>query len=782
MGFALMSDLALVSARPLSVFVRMWLLIVVVPLLSFHASAGDNSVRLAKEELAVHLKAAVGTATPNGWSFRFGRPEGAPVPKPFESYYRIDGKTVWFWGDDSGSGRKERWGTLFAVELFAEKELGLVWMWPGDDGTFCPRRDALDLKGPRTERFCQPLEKSEFRNYAKAGKFRDWEGFAPQSLRTVTEESCAKGYADRDIWLKRHRLQDRLKTGYGHAFTKWRTRFLKTHPEYLNLHADTGERGWIGTSPESFVKLCFSNEAVVDQIIEDWKSCGTNRYLNVCDNDGSVYCECARCLAKDVDLSGEKTNRDRLADRYVDFWNRIAKKAVAIRPDVVLITYAYSNYRMAPRKTRIAYPDNMLFGFVPSIMDDYCEAELVRWREMGMRHFFVRPNFHCFWGTIPRGLERYLYDNFQMCLKLGMIGVDYDSNLGRYPMHLESYVTARMIADPSLPFEQICADFYSGYGVAANDVRCYFEAVREDGERARAMFIAERASGTHVLDDSQLSCLQAYGRSESRLSEQFAFLRRACATHKGRLSDAEDRRLQMLAAAAGHALATYRFHMAQNGDMQTFEARGRELIRFREKHLDLLPDDYGSIFGRWEGELRTWNKTNFWRAEIDGGEIDPQGLPYGWRCSFERPGYPLNWRPRDCVVGFTNECASAGKWSLKLWTTNTSQLAIWQCYTPIIPGARYVWSADWKADQGVRHVSMRVVARENNATGEKKYDPVSERFCNLPSDGFKTCSVAFTAPTNRGDTVLFYTAVGPGGAGKYVWLDNLKLELIDSGR
>ena len=77
---------------------------------------------------------------------------------------------------------------------------------------------------------------------------------------------------------------------------------------------------------------------------------------------------------------------------------------------------------------------------------------------------------------------------------------------------------------------------------------------------------------------------------------------------------------------------------------------------------------------------------------------------------------------------------------------------------------------------------MRVVARENNATGEKKYDPVSERFCNLPSDGFKTCSVAFTAPTNRGDTVLFYTAVGPGGAGKYVWLDNLKLELIDSGR
>ena len=33
------------------------------------------------------------------------------------------------------------------------------------------------------------------------------------------------------------------------------------------------------------------------------------------------------------------------------------------------------------------------------------------------------------------------------------------------------------------------------------------------------------------------------------------------------------------------------------------------------------------------------------------------------------------------------------------------------------------------------------------------------------------------ALANRGDFVLFYTSVGSGGEGRYVWLDNLKLEM-----
>ena len=203
-------------------------------------------------------------------------------------------------------------------------------------------------------------------------------------------------------------------------------------------------------------------------------------------------------MALDAPLPGEG-RFDHMTDRYVNFWNRIARKARAIRPDVMLVAYAYSRYRKAPRRERIEHPDNMLFGFVPSIMDD-AMAELAKWRARGLAHFFLRPNYHHYVGTIPRGLERYLYNNFHDCLKAGMTGVDYDAGVVRHVMNIEYYVTARMMADPELPFETICAEFYAGYGPAAADVRRYFETVRAHGEKARDEFCRLRAMNVRVLD------------------------------------------------------------------------------------------------------------------------------------------------------------------------------------------------------------------------------------------------------------------------------------------
>ena len=60
-----------------------------------------------------------------------------------------------------------------------------------------------------------------------------------------------------------------------------------------------------------------------------------------------------------------------LTDRYLNFWNRITARARAIRPDVKVVTYIYSYYRHPPRRERIEYPDNMLFGLVPTMLDDY---------------------------------------------------------------------------------------------------------------------------------------------------------------------------------------------------------------------------------------------------------------------------------------------------------------------------------------------------------------------------------------------------------------------------
>ena len=744
-------------------------LLLVLPVLA--ASAGGKSVELARQELKTHLRLAVGSGAPEGWTFKFERPAGASEAAEFESLYRIDGKTVWFWGDDRGAGRQQRWGTLFAVELFAEKELGIVWMWPGEDGTVCRRRKRLELKGPRTETFRPPLEKSEFRNYSKAKTFRQWEGFAPKALRTITEEGCAQGYADRDIWLKRHRLQDRMRAGYGHAFTDWRVRFLKTHPEYLNLHARTGERGWVGTAPAAFVKLCTANEDVVDQIVADWCARGTNAYLNVCENDGSFYCECDRCRAKDADLPGETPNRDHLADRYVDFWNRIARKATAIRPDVTLIAYAYSDYRFAPRRTRILYPDNMLFGFVPSIMDD-CEAEFAKWRDMGMRHFFLRPNFHCYWGTIPRGLERWLYDNFHTCLRLGMIGVDYDSNLGRYPMHLESYVTARMIADPKGRFEDFCNDFYRAYGAAAPAVKRYYEAVRADGERSLALLDARRTNG-NLLDDSQLS-LQTAGRTEEGLTAQLTMLREAL---KDPALDATSRaRLEDLAVRARHAVLGYRF-LASASDSDRLEANGRRLLEFRKTAVKHLPDDYGALFSTHYGEEGPlWNRVGAYIGFLNGEEVPETGTMDGWRTDFEKAKLGT-WGAREAFLAVTNDAASSGSWSVKLKTGASEQIGLWRHSNLLRPNASFRLSADVRLDPGVRYASLGVVLDKGKRPGEDRKWIASQRLKG-PTDGFRRLSVDFRTPPEK-RTVTFYFFVGPGGDGKSAWFDNAKLERLD---
>lgn len=743
----------------------------------------NESVVQAKEELARHLTLVTGDAQAGGkWKFRFEVPPGETCPTDYESFYRIDGDTVWFWGDDQGRRRFQRWGTLFAVELFASEQLGIRWLWPGEDGTVYTPRKELDLPARHTGMFRPPLAKSHFRNNAKSARFRDYEGFAPRELRMTTEASCAKDHEDRRLFLWRHRLQDRERFGYGHAYTKWKARFAKSHPEFLNYSRKRKVRGFTGSGGPDRVKLCVSNPAVVDQVVADWLAAGTNRYLNVCENDSANYCECEGCTALDVLKPGEEPYTF-VTDRYVDFWNRVADKVLAIRPDAILVAYAYSHYRFAPRRTRVKHPEHMLFGFVPSIMDD-AGAEFRKWREMGMAHFFLRPNYHCFWGTIPRGMERFLYDNFHECLSYGMIGVDYDSNLGRYPMNLESYVTARMIADPKAPFEVICDEFYSGYGAAKADVKRYFEAVRAAGEAAREAFRAAKIDTTHILDDSVLSTVQAFGRSEEELRAEWAILEKARANPA--LDAVAKRRLDDLAVRAEHAIHTFRFLSGQKLPPAEFERRGRELIDFRVREKAHLPDDWGSIFGRWEGEIRTWNKLDSWKASIDGGSVDPRGLAHGVTVSFERPGFPFGWRGRDGFLAITNAYASHGEYSVQLSTPGQkswSRLGIWRAAQPVVPGARYRLSADFRADEGVGG-HLRVVAPAVPEQGiATNRELVAEANMKLPAGKWENFAVTFTAPqefpTNRPvPSVTLYVNSVRGGEGKFLWVDNIRVQQL----
>ena len=589
----------------------------------------DGQIALAVTELKGLLSEKSGAVVDDTAPFRFvfGRPEGAPAAAPFESRYRIDGDTVWFWGDDGGTDEIWDWGddrgqesqrrrgSLFAVELFAEERLGFNWVWPGADGTVVAKAREVRLPIFAEGRFETSLTKNRIRNYAAYTPYtrKQVASLMPPGLYE-DEENYPINHEMRAAWQNRHRLQDREYFTYGHAFTAWYDRFAKSHPEYLNYHVADGTRGWTGSSGHKrAVKLCASNPAVADQVVADWLAAGTNRYINICENDGTYWCECDACRALDepkATLEDLIANKARLTDRYVTFWNRVTARARRHRPDVRIVTYAYSAYRYPPQRVKIEYPENMVFGFVSGETED--SVGMVReWQKVGMKHFFFRPNHLHYMGTIHRGYEKRFYDEFHAMLGLGMIGCDYDANVNRATTAIEFYVMAKTIADPTLSFEEIVSDYYAAYGAAAPEVRRYYEAVRATGEAACARSARERREQPEFFAEARKDVprTQEFGRSEEELLEKKSILDKAVERHaaSGDLSEIEMRRLRNLALQAEHGVLTYRFLVSVTDmPVEEMNARAKALNDFRVAHKDELPDLYTKVYRIWWGEIRYW--------------------------------------------------------------------------------------------------------------------------------------------------------------------------------
>ena len=277
----------------------------------------------------------------------------------------------------------------------------------------------------------------------------------------------------------------------------------------------------------------------------------------------------------------------------------------------MLISYAYATYRMPPRRERLEHPENMLIGFVYAPEDDWRGA-ISGWVKAGLRHFFFRPNFFHHMLSIPRGLERFAFDQFHELRGMGLYGCDYDADDNRMVEAIEFYVMARLFADPTAKFDDIVADFYSGYGQAADAARAYFEDVRRCGEAALRCAIEDRVERTEDYDEPQKRTIPlgvAYGRREADFVRQLESLKKAVEDHrrKGDLGDVEMRRLVQLRALAEESLLAYRFMVAAEGKPAAeFVARAEALTAFRMENRHILPDIYSHVYRKWWGEVRFW--------------------------------------------------------------------------------------------------------------------------------------------------------------------------------
>lgn len=599
------------------------------------SGAETEYVKLALEELAKHLERVSG-AKPDGSGVEFvvgARPADEPEPKAFESHVKVADGKVWFWGDDSvernvpGWPDRERSGTLFAVYEFLDEALGVRWPYPGDDEIFAPSAKTLVLEEGWRRTFYPPLTMTEIRNCGSRGtnpdgslrkqKLKKGDLRPPKALRA----SDAELDRDADIyarWLLRHRHFTRSRFHYGHAFKDWQDRYLKDHPDWFGLSTtpewirkDTNGRG-LPDGLSGRAKFCLSNPEVAERIVAEWKEKGAPEWYNICPNDGTPgFCHCANCLKLDARTPDEPF-LSTLSDRYVWFWNRIAEKAVKVRPDVKLLTYIYSYYRLPTRRERIEYPENLIAGTVPSIGDD-AESFYAGWQARGLRHHFLRPNYLCYTAAFYRGYERIIYNAFHIALRYGSIGIDFDGGGGDYRQKdLESYVSARMAAYPDKPFEAICDEFYAQFGVAASDVKAVRERIRTAGEAALDRTV--RSNPNHrklqVLDDSFLGKYAVFGNTEESLRANLETLRTA--RGKPGLTPDAARRLDGEIVRAEHLVLCFRFYdlgkRAAGADRDALVRAAKDLYEFRVRNKALLGHVFGGLYSAKGCEADIWRK------------------------------------------------------------------------------------------------------------------------------------------------------------------------------
>ena len=86
-------------------------------------------------------------------------------------------------------------------------------------------------------------------------------------------------------------------------------------------------------------------------------------------------------------------------------------------------------------------------------------------------------------------------------------------------------------------------------------------------------------------------------------------------------------------------------------------------------------------------------------------------------------------------------------------------------------------SASVRADDGVEYVSLRAIGSKDPVSGLKSKELGEVR---KKCDGrWHRIGMDFTVADHNRDKAMIYVNVGRGGEGKYVWVDDVKLEKVD---
>jgi hypothetical protein len=391
------------------------------------------------------------------------RAEGLDVSQlPLETYRILaKGNAVFVVGNDESESDTKTVSrpTLWALNEVLEKQLGVRWLWPGDLGTYIPKKS--DFVIPSFDVTYQPslLIRSLRLNISK-------------NRRLAAAEAQRDGRLKQEalLWAENHQAGQRGDIKFGHAFGHWWDRYSKDHPDYFAELPD----GVAAPFPNADrVKLRLANPAVIEQIAQEYEAAGKPQYWNVCPNDGGGFDISEATRAWDIpagqSIDDIFTARANLTARYVEFWNRLHQRLVQVNPDVVLTTYAYSAYRYPPPPQR-----PLTARAVLAIVDTYNAYDAWRAWSANGTELVLRPNWWHQGGDAPYLPLRKTAEYLKFAAQNGMVGLDMDSINGYWATQgINYYLAARLMTNPDLSLESVLDEYSSAFGKGAPKIKDY---------------------------------------------------------------------------------------------------------------------------------------------------------------------------------------------------------------------------------------------------------------------------------------------------------------------
>ena len=501
------------------------------------------------------------------------------------AYFKIwrEGEHVILGGEDTGRSR----ATTYILEA-----VGCRYIWPGATGKVIPKKEKIVLPEisvedatPLVIRRARLYRQPEHIDHPGNRDFWRWHGMNDMKFMTTDKPGESDGYQ------------------WGHYYKDYYPKYRKSKPKLFALQPDGTRELHIGSHPER-PTFCLSNPEMVEitakRKIAEFNSAPKKKAISLCLPDGATasWCMCEECRKLDP-VNAAKGSvtvffpvRKALpyvafTDRVFEYMNRVTEKVVAVHPDKLLSTYAYSCYTAAPVSVK-PHPNLLILSvagnYSNAANDGVVERNIAAWQSFGNKVLW-RPNAHGgFRVTAPDNFARRMFADISLLVENGVFGVDYDTMYSDWSTKpFTYYITTKAHFNPDrLDFESFADDYCRhAFGAAAKDVREYFDL----GERA-----STGAAKLNAEDKTSAVNWAQRVKRQNRLLETLDF-------------DALDACLERARkAAAGDEAVLKRIARLQFGtDLGRFTARMRvkrpsepteeERAAFRKRVSDYLAED-----------------------------------------------------------------------------------------------------------------------------------------------------------------------------------------------